>query len=111
MIDGGWDNGIYAVGGGGVAWLAQMVWNKVFSTEGKANDALVQQMAERLAAQENRLTTLESGLDAEREARRRAEDKVHALEIDNLMLRHELKRHGIDIPPAAVAAAIPGAAP
>lgn len=101
MIDGGWDNGIYAVGGGGVAWLAQMVWSKVFSTEGRANDALVQQMSERLSAQESRLTTLEAGLDAEREARRKAEDKVHALEIDNLMLRHELKRHGIDIPPAA----------
>jgi hypothetical protein len=87
-----------------------MVWGKFFSSEGKASDLLVQQMAERLAAQETRLTTLESGLDAEREARRRAEDKVHALEIDNLMLRHELKRHGIDIPPAAVAPAT-GATP
>lgn len=111
MMAGGWDNGIYALGGGGVVWLAQMVWNRVFSTEGKANDLLVQQMAERLAAQETRLTSLEAGLDEERAARRKAEDKVHALEIDNLMLRHELKRHGIDIPPAAVAAAIPGATP
>ena len=99
MIDGGWDNGIYALGGGGVVWLAQMVWSRVFSTEGKANDLLVQQMADRLRDQEQRLTSLETGLDQEREARRKAEDKVHALEIDNLVLRHELKRHGIDIPP------------
>ena len=70
---------------------------KFFSSEGKANDALVSQLSERITAQEARLTSLESGLDAEREARRRAEDKVHALEIDNLLLRAELRRHGIDV--------------
>lgn len=92
----------YAVGGGGAVWLAQMVWGKVFSSEGRANEALVQQMAERLAAQEARLTSLESGLDEERKLRRLAEDKVHALQMDNLVLRVELKRHGIEVPAATV---------
>lgn len=91
------DNGLYAMGGGGVVWLAQMLWAKIFSTEGKANDALVEQLSQRIGAQESRLATLELGLDAEREARRKAEDKVHALEIDNLLLRAELRRHGIDV--------------
>lgn len=91
------DNGIYALGGGGLVWLAQMVWGRVFSTEGKSHEALVSQLSERIAAQEVRLTSLETGLDAERDARRRAEDKVHALEIDNLLLRAELRRHGIDV--------------
>jgi hypothetical protein len=101
MIDNpDFSNGLYAAGGGGLVWLAQMVWSKVFSTEGRANDALVQQLSDRLISQEGRLTSLENGLDAERDARRRAEDKVHALEIDNLLLRAELRRHGIDVPPA-----------
>ena len=98
------DSGIYAAAGGGVVWLAQMVWAKVFSTEGKGHDALVQQLSDRIAAQELRLTSLESGLDAERDARRKAEDKVHALELDNMLLRAELSRHGIDVPPAKYAA-------
>ena len=88
------------VGGGGLAYLAQIVWTKFFSREGKANDTLIQQLSERIAAQENRLTVLEQGLDAERDARRKAEDKVHALEIDNLTLRSELSKHGIDLPPS-----------
>jgi hypothetical protein len=92
------DGGLYAAGGGGIVWLAQMVWGRVFSTEGKANDALVAQLSERIAAQEARLTSLETGLDTEREARRRAEDKVHQLQLDNVILRAELKRHGIDVP-------------
>lgn len=98
------DSGLYAAGGGGIVWLAQMVWSKVFSTEGKANDALVDQLSQRIAAQELRLTSLEAGLDQERDARRRAEDKVHALEMDNMLLRAELSRHGIDVPPAKYAA-------
>ena len=92
------NNGVYLAAGGGVVWLAQMVWAKVFSTEGKANDALVAQLFERITSQESRLTTLEAGLDAERDARRRAEDKVHQLQLDNVILRAELKRHGIDVP-------------
>lgn len=88
----------YGVGGLGLASLiAQGIWTKFFTTEGKASDALVQQLSDRLGAQEQRLIMLEAGLDAERDARRRAEDKVHALEIDNLLLRAELRRHGIDV--------------
>ena len=88
----------YGVGGLGlVSLVAQGIWTKFFSKESKSSDALVAQLTERITAQEARLTTLESGLDAEREARRRAEDKVHALEIDNLLLRAELRRHGIDV--------------
>ncbi len=93
----------YAVGGLGiVSTVGMLAWNKFFSTEGRANDALVQQLSERIAAQELRLTSLETGLDAEREARRRAEDKVHALEIDNLLLRAELRKHGIDVTGSSV---------
>ena len=98
MIDNPDAIGYYVGGAGIVSIVAQMVWNKFFSTEGKANDALVQQLSERIAAQEARLTSLESGLDAERDARRRAEDKVHQLQLDNVILRAELKRHGIDVP-------------
>lgn len=88
----------YGVGALGVlVAIGQMAWQRFFSSEGKANDALVSQLSERITAQEARLTSLETGLDAEREARRRAEDKVHALEIDNLLLRAELRRHGIDV--------------
>ena len=97
MIDNPDSVGYYVGGAGLAAVLAQMAWNKFFSGEGKSSAALVVQLTERITAQESRLTTLESGLDAEREARRRAEDKVHALEIDNLLLRAELRRHGIDV--------------
>lgn len=88
----------YALGGGGLAWLVQMVWQRVFSTEGKANDALVQQMAERMAAQEVRITALEAGLDAARERAFTAESKVHVLELYVMALKAELQRHGIDVP-------------
>lgn len=87
----------YVAGGGILAVLAQQAWQRFFTKEGKANDALVQQLTERISAQEARIISVESGLDAEREARRKAEDKVHALEIDNLLLRAELRRHGIDV--------------
>jgi hypothetical protein len=92
------------IGGGILAYVAQVIWQKWGSTEGKANDALVVQLSERIAAQEARLTTLETGLDEERAARRKAENKVHALEIDNLMLRAELGKHGIQLPPSRMSA-------
>jgi hypothetical protein len=90
-------NGAYLAGGGILAVLCQQAWQRFFTKEGKGNDLLVQQLTERIASQENRIITVEAGLDAEREARRKAEDKVHALEIDNLLLRAELRRHGIDV--------------
>lgn len=88
----------YAIGGGGLVWLAQMIWQRVFSTEGKANDQLVQQLAERLSAQETRITNLEAGLDAARERAFTAEAKVHVLELYVMALKAELQRHGIDVP-------------
>lgn len=97
----------YGVGVLGVLLaIGQMAWQKFFSSEGRANDALVTQLSERITSQEARLSSLETGLDQEREARRRAEDKVHALEIDNLLLRAELRRHGIDVA-AALAPTFP----
>lgn len=86
-----------AVAGGGITWLAQMLWAKVFSSEGKANTALVAQLSERIANLESRQAKQERDLDEERSLRRVAEDRVHALEIDNLSLRFELKRQGIDL--------------
>jgi hypothetical protein len=102
---GGFDTG-YIVGGAGVLLaIGQMAWQRFFTKEGKANDALVAQLSERITMQETRLTTLEAGLDEERSARRKAENKVHALEIDNLMLRAELSKHGIQLPPSRMSAA------
>lgn len=88
----------YAAGGGGLVWLAQMVWTRVFSTEGKANDQLIVQLGERIASQELRLTALELGLDEERSKRRTAENKVHVLEMYVVALQAELRRHGITVP-------------
>lgn len=96
----------YAMGGGGLVWLAQMIWQRVFSTEGKANDQLVSQLADETRDLRARMVTLENGLDEERKLRRQAEDRVHALELDNVILRSELKRHNIDIPPSVSAVAV-----
>ena len=88
----------YVVGGAGVLLaIGQMAWQRFFTKEGKGSDLLVQQLTERIAAQEQRIISVESGLDQEREARRQAENKGHALELDNLLLRAELRRHGIDV--------------
>ena len=87
----------YLAGGSVLAVIIQQAWSRFFTKEGKGNDLLVQQLTERIASQEARIITVETGLDEERKARRLAEDKVHALEIDNLMLRAELRRHGIDV--------------
>lgn len=93
----------YGVGIAGIlAAVGQAAWQRFFSREGRANDALIQQLSERIASQEARLSTLESGLDTERKLRRLAEDRVHALELDNLLLRAELRRHNIEIPPATL---------
>src|SRR4249919_2003985 len=89
----------YSVGGLGlVSLIAQGIWNKVFSTEGKSHDLLVQQLTERIASQEQRLLNLESGLDDERRLRRQAEDKVQALEFYVVLLKAELQKHGIEVP-------------
>lgn len=88
----------YSVGGGGLALLGQYIWQRVFTSEGKAHEQLVVQLGERIAAQEARLTTLELGLDDERSKRRDAENKVHVLELYVVALQAELRRHGIEVP-------------
>lgn len=89
----------YGVGGLGlVSLIAQGIWTKFFSTEGKASDALVQQLGERIASQEARMVALENGLDAEREARRNAETKVYDLTMRIMRLEFELKKHNIEVP-------------
>jgi hypothetical protein len=92
----------WAMGGGGITWLAQMLWGKIFSKEGRAYDQLIQQMSDELKSIRDRMSTMEAGLDEERKLRRIAEDKVHLLQLDNLQLRATLKAHGIDTPPALV---------
>lgn len=96
-MDGSEIGQIAAVGSGWLALIGKMIWEKVFSTEGKASDTLISSLEGRIASQESRLINLEAGLDEERRARRAAEDKVHKLELDNMQLRMELKRHGIEI--------------
>ncbi len=92
----------WALGGGGITWLAQMVWSKIFSKEGRAYDQLIMQMSDELKSLRERMATLEAGLDEERKHRRLAEDKVHLLELDNLQLRATLKAHNIDVPPSVL---------
>ena len=100
---GGSDYIAYGVTAGGyLLALGQMAWSRFFSREGRANDALVAQLGERIASQEARLVALEAGLDDERSKRRDAEDKVHALEMYVVGLQAELRRHGIEVPPQRV---------
>ncbi|MGG6461415.1 hypothetical protein [Solilutibacter silvestris] len=98
------DTGAYALGGGGMFWIAQQIWRKVFSTPEKAHDQLVTQLAAEIADLRLRQDKLEQALDDERKRRRSAEDKVHALELDNLQLRATLKQHDIELPPSFVVA-------
>ncbi|WP_064746794.1 hypothetical protein [Lysobacter antibioticus] len=89
----------YAVGAGGLLLaLGQAAWQRFFSAEGKANDALVQQLGERITAQETRMTNLEQGLDEERKLRREAESQVFALRLRVTQLETELRHHGIEVP-------------
>lgn len=94
----------WATGGGILAWLGQAAWNKFFSSEAKANDALVVQLSERITAQEGRMTALETGLDEERRLRREAETKVYELRMQIMRLEFELKKHGIEVPGVGIAA-------
>lgn len=78
--------------------LGKLAWDRFLSPEAKANDALVEQLSERIGAQENRLVLLESGLDEERKARRDAETKVYDLTMRIMRLEFELKKHNIEVP-------------
>ena len=89
----------WGVGAGGVLLaVGQMAWQRFFSHEGQANDALVAQLTERIQAQEQRLQSLEIGLDEERKSRRLAENEVFALRLRVQRLESELKLHGIEVP-------------
>ncbi len=78
--------------------LGKVAWDRFLSPEGKASDALVGQLGERIASQEARLVTLENGLDEERKARRDAEAKVYELTMRIMRLEFELKKHNIEVP-------------
>ena len=78
--------------------LGKVAWDRLLSPEGKASDALVGQLGERIASQEARLVTLENGLDEERKARRDAEAKVYELTMRIMRLELELKKHNIEVP-------------
>lgn len=90
--------GIWAGAAAAVALLGKYLWDRFISTEGKAYDALVTQLGERISAQEQRLTSLEGGLDQEREARRLAETRVYELTMRVMRLEFELKKHNIEVP-------------
>ncbi|MHC9085353.1 hypothetical protein ACYX7E_09975 [Luteimonas sp. RIT-PG2_3] len=81
-----------------MALLGRTLYDKFISSEGRSYDALVTQLGERIGAQEGRLTSLENGLDAEREARRQAETKVYELTMRIMRLEFELKKHNIEVP-------------
>lgn len=84
--------------GGAIALLGKFLWDRFVSTEGRSYNALVQQQADRMNAQEQRLQTLEAGLDEERKERRTAEEKVYALTMRIMHLEFKLKEAGIEVP-------------
>lgn len=91
-------DGVWAGLAAAAALLGKLLYDKFLSTEGKAYDALVSQMGERLSSYDTRITTLETGLDQEREARRAAETKVYELTMRIMRLEFELKKHNIEVP-------------
>lgn len=90
--------GFLAAAAAACALLAKYLWDRFVSTEGRAYDALVAQLGERITAQESRLTTLETALDTEREERRKAEARVYELTMRVMRLEFELKKHNIEVP-------------
>lgn len=96
MLD---EYGGYVVGGAGILLaVAREAWSRFFSREARSEGLLVQQLTERIAAQESRLQALEAGLDAERLQRRAAELRVQALEMYVVLLKAELRKNGIEVP-------------
>lgn len=84
--------------GGAIALLGKFLWDRFVSTEGRSYNALVNQQADRMNAQEARLVTLEQGLDEERKERRAAESKVYELTMRIMHLEFKLKEAGIEVP-------------
>lgn len=78
--------------------LGKMAWDRFLSPEAKAGDTLVAQLGDRINSQEQRLVTLEAGLDEERKARRDAETMVYELTMRIMRLEFELKKHNIEVP-------------
>lgn len=83
---------------GVIGILGKHLWDKYVSTEGRANDRLIEQLSERIAAQEARLVALEAGMDEERRERRNAEARVYELTLRIARLEAELRRHNIQVP-------------
>ena len=95
------DTGLLTAGGL-ILWIGQKAWGKFFDKPDKASDELYKQLADQIADLRKRQENTEASLDDERKRRRHVEDRAHALELDNVQLRAELKRHGIDIPPSYI---------
>src|SRR6476620_6613084 len=83
---------------GFIALIGKMAWDKFFNKEAKANEALIEQLTQRLVLQETRLGKLEGDLDMERKLRRLEQNKVHSLVLYIIELKGELRRHGIEVP-------------
>lgn len=90
--------GVDVAVGGGIALAGKYLWDRFVSTEGRSYNALVQQQADRMNAQELRLQTLEAGLDEERKERRAAEEKVYTLTMRIMRLEFKMKEAGIEVP-------------
>lgn len=90
--------GVDVAVGGGIALIGKYLWDRFVSTEGRSYNALVQQQADRMNAQELRLQTLEAGLDEERKERRAAEEKVYTLTMRIMRLEFKMKEAGIEVP-------------
>lgn len=90
--------GVDVATGGAIALLGKFLWDRFISTEGRSYNTLVQQQADRMNAQEQRLKTLEAGLDEERKERRAAEEKVYALTMRIMRLEFSLKEANIEVP-------------
>lgn len=90
----------YGVGAGGLLFaVGQMAWSRFFG-EDRNRAELYQQLSDRVKAQEERMANYEQQLDTERLARMNAEYKVRALEYYVRLLKAELMRHGIEVPPS-----------
>lgn len=100
-LTGGSNGGLmgYIIGAGGAAAvIGKALWDKFINTEGRSHEALVQQLTDRVAAQETKLQKLEDALDIERRLRRLEQGRVHSLVIYIIELKAELRRHGIEVP-------------
>ena len=89
----------YALAGSGwVVMFGKMAWDKFFSSESKGNEALIQQLTDRIKAQEEGLLRVNREVDLERRLRRLEQNKVHSLVLYVMELKAELLKHGIEVP-------------